>query len=71
MMPSKKYIMDLVERAGWTFAQAFIAAWMVAGATNWSVIENALFAAIPAALSVVKSGLARYAGDKETASFIK
>lgn len=70
-MFTKAFLIDLAERAFATYLQAFIG-FLVAGATevNLSVIESAGLAAIPAALSVVKSMIASRVGDPDSAALI-
>ena len=70
-MFTKAFLIDLFERALATYVQAFIG-FLVAGATevNLSVIESAGLAAIPMALSVVKSMIASQVGDPATASLV-
>jgi hypothetical protein len=66
---SKKFLLDLAERTFFTWAEAFVGLLLVSGMTDWDTVETAMVAAIPAALAVLKGGVARYVGDKETASF--
>jgi hypothetical protein len=73
---TKRYIRDLVERVGSTYAQAFLGLLLasgvgVDGVLDLSTIKKAAIAAIPAALSLVKGLLARGVGDKESASLAK
>lgn len=70
-MFSKKFILDVVERAASTYVQA-LAGFLIAGATaiNVDTVEAAALAAIPAALSVLKSALASQIGDPESASLL-
>ena len=49
---TKKKIIDLVERAAWTFAQAFLSAWAVVG---FQFDKVALIGAIAAAFSAFKT----------------
>ena len=44
--------MDLIERAGWTFAQAFLAVFVIG---DQDTVKVALMAGAAAALSVLKS----------------
>lgn len=48
---------DLIERAGWTFAQAFLALFVMG---DYGTLKVALIGGVAAALSVIKS----YAKDK-------
>lgn len=49
---TKKDAINLLERAAWTFAQAFIGAWLVFG---YQINKVALVAAVGAGLSAVKT----------------
>lgn len=64
------FVRDLVERVLATYVQAFagllIASW--SDAVDLSTLRAAAVAAIPAALAVVKAGMARMVGDPDTAS---
>jgi uncharacterized membrane protein len=61
-MISRPFLRDLAERAIATYVQVLIGLLMVSGVTDLSVVKTAAIAAIPAALSVVKSAIAeRYA----------
>lgn len=70
-MFTKAFLIDLAERALSTYVQAFIG-FLVAGATeiNVSTLEAAALAAIPAALSALKSVIATQVGDPESASLV-
>ena len=62
MTTSPIFWRDLAERAIATYVQVVIGLLIVSGVTDLAVIQTALVAGIPAALSVVKSILAeRYA----------
>lgn len=65
---------DMAERAVATFVQAFLAVWIVSwtdtGEINVSFLEQAFAAGVVAGLSVVKSALARYVGDPDTAAML-
>ncbi len=50
---------DLIERAGWTFAQAFLALFVMG---DYGTLKVALIGGVAAALSVIKS----YAKDRIT-----
>ena len=61
---SKLFLRDLAERAIATYLQSFIGLLIVSGVTDLQAIQTAAVAAIPAALSVIKSVLAqRYVPD--------
>lgn len=59
---------DILERAGWTFVQAFLGFWAVGGVGGW---KAALAAGAAAALSVIKGSAASYYGNKESASTVR
>lgn len=68
------YAKDLIERTVSTYAVTFlgivIAAWgNAASADVLSIAQTAALAAIPAALTVLKSGLAKFVGNSDSASF--
>lgn len=67
---TRKFLLDVAERAVATYAQCFVGLLLVSGATNLDAISTALVAAIPAALSVVKSALASHYGEKGTAALL-
>lgn len=67
------YAADLTERVVATYVVTFlgllIAAWgNVKGINDLSVAGTAALAAIPAGLSVLKGGLAKYVGNADSAS---
>lgn len=68
-MFSKTFLRDLAERALSTYVQVFLGL-LLAGtfALNIDSLKAAGIAAIPAALSVLKSSLASLVGDKDSAS---
>lgn len=70
-MFSKEFWLDCLERAASTYVQALIG-FLVAGATaiNIDTLEAAALAAIPAALSVLKSAIATQVGDPNSASLL-
>jgi hypothetical protein len=63
-----KLYKDILERAIWTAAQAFIAVYTVGGIDE---LKSALTAAVAAGISVVKGFAATKIGDKETAATLK
>lgn len=72
---TRKYLLDLGERVVTTYLESFlgllIAGWAdVAELGALSVLETAAIAAVPAALSVAKGGLARFRGDRESPSLV-
>jgi hypothetical protein len=70
-MFSRKLLLDVAERAAWTWVETFAGLLMVSGITDWDAVTTAMVAAIPAALAVVKGGLASFTGDRESAAFGK
>lgn len=69
-MSTKKFITDVAERAVATYVEVVIGLLLVAGPLDLEKVEVALVAAIPAALSVIKSALASRLGEKGTASLV-
>lgn len=62
---TKREFFDLVERVGWTAAQAFLAVFVV---TNVSTAKAAGVAAAAAAVAVLKGFVAQKVGAKGTAA---
>lgn len=54
-MTLKSWAADTAERAAFTAAQAFFAAWVI---TDQSTVRNAALAAVAAAIAVVKAAIA-------------
>lgn len=70
---TRKYLIDLAERAGATAVEAFIGFLLMdeaAGVIHLDTVEKAGWAAAFAALAVVKGGLARLRGDRENPSLV-
>lgn len=63
-----KLVLDLVERTAATFAFSFLS---VFSFTDLSTAENALIAGAAAAATVVKSWLAQFVGDPDSAGLTK
>lgn len=63
----KRFYADLIERAGWTFAQAFVGIWAVAGFDfDIDVVKAAALAAL---IAVVKAQIiGATTGNRGTAS---
>lgn len=57
-MFTRPFVRDLTERAGATYAQTFLGLLIASGVVDISAVKAAAVAAIPAALSVVKSLIA-------------
>lgn len=73
---SKKFIVDLLERTVSTYFEVFIglllASWadLSGPVTRMAIIEKAAVAAVPSALTVVKSALAKLKGDSDSAAVV-
>jgi len=63
----RKYLKDVAERALMTAVQAGIASYVVVGKDGW---KTAALAGVAAALSVIKSAIAKKIGDPESASIV-
>ena len=62
---SKKLLLDMIERAAWTFAEAFLAVYVI---TDVSSAKTAAVAGAGAALAVVKGFVASHVGESGTAA---
>ena len=51
---TKKTLVDIAERAGWTFVQTFVAVYTIGGVAE---LKSAAAAALAATLSVVKTSV--------------
>lgn len=69
---SKKFLKDLAERAAATYVESFVGLLLVSWGTdiNLDVFTSAAIAAVPAALAVLKSGLATLKGDSDSAGLV-
>ena len=56
-------LVDILERAGWTAAQAFLATWVV---TDQSTVKGAILAAVAAGLSVIKTFVSQQAEARKS-----
>jgi hypothetical protein len=65
-----KWAKDMAERALSTYIQAALGLLIASPGLDIGKVEACLVAAIPAALSVVKSMVAAFVGDKGTASLV-
>lgn len=65
-----RYFLDLAERAFATYLEAFLGLLIVGAVLDISAAKAAAVAALPAALSVVKSGLGAWLGRSDTASLL-
>jgi hypothetical protein len=63
-----KLYKDIIERATWTFVQAFLAFYSIGGVGGW---KAAVASAAAAALSVAKGAIASSYGNPDSASSIK
>ena len=62
---TKKLFLDMLERAAWTFAEAFLAVYVV---TDVSSVKTAAVAGAAAAVAVVKGFVASRVGEPGTAA---
>lgn len=68
---SRKYLIDLTERVGWTFVTAAGAIAVAAGPAHWmelSMWKGAAAAGLAAAGALLKGLVARYIGNRNSAS---
>jgi hypothetical protein len=73
---NRRYLLDLAERTAATYVET-LCGLLIVGWADWTSVGDALdfgtsaaVAAVPAALAVVKGGLARLRGDKQEASLL-
>jgi Putative lactococcus lactis phage r1t holin len=69
---NKKYMLDLLERVGFTFVQAFLAVLIAANSIedlNITLVQSAWAAGVAAVLALVKGLVAKPVGDKDSAGF--
>lgn len=73
-MGKPKYLLDLLERAVWTYLEAFVGlliaggVFSAAGVVDIGAAEAAAVAAVPTALAVIKGGFAKLIGNNDSAS---
>lgn len=67
-MFSKKFLLDLLERSVWTFAQAAGASLLITGLDDWRTALG--IAASAGALAVIKGVVASRVGDNSSAAAI-
>jgi hypothetical protein len=69
-MMTKKLFLDLLERAAWTFAQAFLALFLFTGEldTDIDTAKKAAVAGIAAVIALAKGVVASRVGDHGTAA---
>jgi hypothetical protein len=63
-----KLYKDIIERAAWTAAQAFLAIYTVGGVDE---LKSAAAAGVAAGISVIKGFVATKVGDSESAATLK
>lgn len=74
MPVTRRFIVDLVERTASTYVETFLGLLLASGldiaapVTRMAIIEKAAVAAVPAALTVLKAGLAKLRGNGDSAS---
>lgn len=74
---TRRYLIDLAERTAATYVEVLVGLLLVSWADITSAADvlglgtSAALAAVPAALAVVKAGLARWRGDRQDASLIQ
>lgn len=68
-MFTPEFLRDAVERIISTYVQALIGLLLVSGVTDWTAVQAALVAAIPAALAALKAIIAQRFGDPDSAGF--
>lgn len=68
-MFTREFLRDAAERIISTYIQALIGLLLVSGVTDWTAVQSALVAAIPAALSALKAIIAKHFGDPDSAGF--
>jgi hypothetical protein len=61
---------DAIERTVWTYLQAFLALVLVNGTVDFTSWRTSLIAAVPAALAILKSVLAHFTGNPNTAALL-
>jgi hypothetical protein len=68
----KKFYIDLAERVGSTFVEAFLGFVLMDAqdVINIDTAEKAFWAGVIAAAAVLKGGLARFRGDRENPSLV-
>lgn len=73
---TRKYLIDLAERVGATYVETLVGL-LVVGWGDFGAVSDfldlgtsAAVAAVPAALAVLKGGLARLRGDRENPSLV-
>lgn len=73
---SGTFVKDLAERAATTYVESFVGLLLASnvflnGSINVKAVGAAAVAALPAALSVVKSLVAKHLGDPDSASLVQ
>ena len=72
MKTKQQFLVDLVERVFFTFAEVFIATLLVGDALDLQVdtLKKAGLAGVAAGLAVIKGGLAGLVGEKGSAAML-
>jgi len=67
-----RYLLDLAERTAATYATTFLGLLLADGVdlTSLGTLKAAAIAALPAALAVVKGGIAFFVGEPNTAALL-
>jgi len=67
---SKTFLIDMAERVAATYAVTLLSLLITADLTDVSAVKAAALAAIPAALMILKSSIALFIGDPNSASLL-
>lgn len=72
---TRRYLLDLLERMGFTYLEAYLGLWLASGLgvqqlTDLSSYDKALVSVLPALLAGVKGLAARGVGSSETAAVL-
>lgn len=70
MTISKTFLIDMAERVAATYAVTLLSLLITADLTDVSAVKAAALAAIPAALMILKSSIALFIGDPNSASLL-
>lgn len=66
-----KYVHDLTERAAWAFVEGVIGGLVLTSLNDINMWASAALGGLTASLSLVKSSLATYRGNADSASLSK
>jgi Putative lactococcus lactis phage r1t holin len=73
---NSRYVLDLIERVGWTFLETFGAVlvasgfFTIDGVTDLAIVEKAAIAGIASVLAVIKGLVAKGVGSPNTAALL-